>query len=263
MPQEYSPTTALVVVDLQNDFTLPTGSLYVPGGEEVVDLVNAEVDAAAAAGARVVYTQDWHPEHTPHFEADGGLWPVHCVAGTPGAELVDGLHLVHSRTSLLDLPLAFWVLVAFACLLLDRDAHRARLLAGPSAGRSALGRLRLWRVAAAVALGLACGVKWSGLYVVAVFAVMGVLWDVGARRAAGQRHLARGFVLDAVVAALVVLPTVLITYLAGWGERTPIATIERTAALIDRLSRRIEDAVANVSPVQSDDTAVPHALTAR
>ncbi len=94
MPQDYSPTTALVVVDLQNDFTLPTGSLYVPGGEEVVELVNAEVDAAAAAGARVVYTQDWHPEHTPHFERDGGLWPVHCVAGTPGAELVEGLRLV-------------------------------------------------------------------------------------------------------------------------------------------------------------------------
>jgi nicotinamidase/pyrazinamidase len=94
VPQDYSPTTALVVVDLQNDFTLPTGSLYVPGGEEVVELVNAEVDAAAAAGARVVYTQDWHPEHTPHFERDGGLWPVHCVAGTPGAELVEGLRLV-------------------------------------------------------------------------------------------------------------------------------------------------------------------------
>jgi nicotinamidase/pyrazinamidase len=94
VPQDYSPTTALVVVDLQNDFTLPTGSLYVPGGEEVVELVNAEVDAAAAAGARVVYTQDWHPEHTPHFERDGGLWPVHCVAGTPGAELVQGLRLV-------------------------------------------------------------------------------------------------------------------------------------------------------------------------
>lgn len=94
--QAYSPTTALVVVDLQNDFALPSGSLYVPGGEEVVDVVNAEVDAAAAAGSRVVYTQDWHPEHTPHFEADGGLWPVHCVAGTLGADLVDGLRLVPS-----------------------------------------------------------------------------------------------------------------------------------------------------------------------
>jgi hypothetical protein len=54
-----------------------------------------------------------------------------------------------------------------------------------------------------------------------------------------------------------------ITYLAGWSERTPIATIEATAALIDRLSRRIEAAVANVSTAQSDDAAVPHALTAR
>jgi antirestriction protein ArdC len=49
-----------------------------------------------------------------------------------------------------------------------------------------------------------------------------------------------------------------ITYLAGWSERTPIATIDRTAALIDRLSRRIEDAVANVNPAESDaDAAAP------
>ncbi len=54
-----------------------------------------------------------------------------------------------------------------------------------------------------------------------------------------------------------------ISYLAGWSERTPIATIERTAALIDRLSRRIENAVANVNPAQSDHAAAPHALTAR
>jgi nicotinamidase/pyrazinamidase len=39
----------------------------------------------------VVYTQDWHPPHTPHFAADGGIWPVHCVIGSPGAELVPGL----------------------------------------------------------------------------------------------------------------------------------------------------------------------------
>ena len=46
-----------------------------------------------------------------------------------------------------------------------------------------------------------------------------------------------------------------ITYLAGWSERTPIATIERTAALIDRLSRRIEDAVAAVALEPADDDA--------
>ncbi len=94
MTQQYTASTALVVVDMQNDFILPGASLLVPGGAEVVDVVNAEVEAAASAGAVVVYTQDWHPEHTPHFEVDGGLWPVHCVAGTPGADLVDGLRLV-------------------------------------------------------------------------------------------------------------------------------------------------------------------------
>jgi nicotinamidase/pyrazinamidase len=92
-PQEYPPGTALVVVDMQVDFADPTGSLYVRGGEEVVPLVNAEVEAATAAGAPVVVTQDWHPAHTPHFAPDGGLWPVHCVAGTPGAELTAGLRV--------------------------------------------------------------------------------------------------------------------------------------------------------------------------
>ena len=44
--------------------------------------------------ARVVYTQDWHPPSTPHFAKDGGVWPVHCVAGTAGAELYPRLHVV-------------------------------------------------------------------------------------------------------------------------------------------------------------------------
>ncbi|GAB2909300.1 bifunctional nicotinamidase/pyrazinamidase [Rhodococcus aerolatus] len=83
----YSPTTALVVVDVQHDFADPTGGLSVTGGEDTVPAVNAEVEAARAAGAPVLYTQDWHPASTPHFAKDGGTWPVHCVAGTPGAEL--------------------------------------------------------------------------------------------------------------------------------------------------------------------------------
>ena len=84
----YDDETALIVVDVQNDFADPAGSLYVQGGETVVALVNAEVAAAHDAGAPVVYTQDWHPESTPHFEKDGGIWPVHCVADSWGA----GLH---------------------------------------------------------------------------------------------------------------------------------------------------------------------------
>jgi nicotinamidase/pyrazinamidase len=87
MPHAYDPTTALIVVDVQHDFADPDGGLYVRGGEQVVPVVNDEVAAATAAGAPVVYTQDWHPPSTPHFAKDGGVWPVHCVRETWGAEL--------------------------------------------------------------------------------------------------------------------------------------------------------------------------------
>jgi nicotinamidase/pyrazinamidase len=78
--------TALVVVDVQNDFADPKGSLYVKGGETIVPTINRTIEEAKAAGSPVVYTQDWHPESTPHFAKDGGIWPVHCVQGTWGAE---------------------------------------------------------------------------------------------------------------------------------------------------------------------------------
>ena len=81
----FDPGTALVVVDVQNDFADPAGSLAVPGGLEVVTAANAAIARARAGGATVVYTQDWHPAHTPHFAQDGGIWPVHCVQGTWGA----------------------------------------------------------------------------------------------------------------------------------------------------------------------------------
>ncbi len=85
--QPIDRSTALVVVDVQNDFADPSGGLAVRGGDAVVPLVNRAVEAALAAGSFVVYTQDWHPESTPHFAKDGGVWPVHCVADTWGAEL--------------------------------------------------------------------------------------------------------------------------------------------------------------------------------
>ena len=56
---DFTPNTALVVVDVQNDFADPGGSLYVVGGEQVVATINAEIAAARDAGATVVYTQDW------------------------------------------------------------------------------------------------------------------------------------------------------------------------------------------------------------
>ena len=81
----YDARTALLVVDVQNDFADPDGSLYVAGGEQVVPLINREIERALSAGAAVFYTQDWHPPSTPHFAKDGGIWPVHCVQETRGA----------------------------------------------------------------------------------------------------------------------------------------------------------------------------------
>jgi len=99
---DYDPKTALIVVDMQNDFADPEGSLYVHGGEEIVPTVNSEVEYALNGGAFVVYTRDWHPESTPHFARDGGTWPVHCVADTWGAEfhpeLVVGGHEMRKGT---------------------------------------------------------------------------------------------------------------------------------------------------------------------
>jgi len=46
-----------------------------------------EIGRARAAGSPVFYTQDWHPESTPHFQKDGGVWPSHCVKGSWGAQL--------------------------------------------------------------------------------------------------------------------------------------------------------------------------------
>jgi len=92
--RRYDRATALVVVDLQNDFADPSGSLYVREGEVVIPVANGEIADAEAAGSLIVYTQDWHPESTPHFEKDGGLWPVHCVHDTWGAMFHPDLRVI-------------------------------------------------------------------------------------------------------------------------------------------------------------------------
>jgi nicotinamidase/pyrazinamidase len=82
---EYDSRTALIVVDVQNDFADAKGSLYVAGGEAIIPYINREIERAQAAGALVVYSKDWHPPATPHFQKDGGVWPVHCLAQSWGA----------------------------------------------------------------------------------------------------------------------------------------------------------------------------------
>lgn len=83
---------ALVIVDVQNDFA-PGGALAVPRGDEVLAPLNAHL--ASGAFDVVVATRDWHPPDHGSFRDRGGPWPVHCVAGTPGAQLVDGLAVQH------------------------------------------------------------------------------------------------------------------------------------------------------------------------
>ncbi len=90
---DYDRETALLVVDVQHDFAHPSGSLFVQDAPEVIKHVNREIERARAAGSLVVYSQDWHPESTPHFQKDGGVWPVHCVHDTWGAAFHEDLLL--------------------------------------------------------------------------------------------------------------------------------------------------------------------------
>ncbi|MEU6727351.1 phospholipid carrier-dependent glycosyltransferase [Nonomuraea wenchangensis] len=142
-----------------------------------------------------------------------------CLAGLLLA--LDGLHLVFSRTALLDIFLTFWVLAGFACLVVDRDRTRG-LLAG-HAERGPLGELgprlgaRPWRLAAGACLGAACAVKWSGIFFLIAFAVLSLVWDAGARRATGARRAYRGTLthdLPGGLAAMGLLPAAV--FLASW-----------------------------------------------
>ncbi|MGW1534379.1 dolichyl-phosphate-mannose--protein mannosyltransferase [Streptomyces aureus] len=151
-----------------------------------------------------------------------------CLAGTLMA--VDGLHFVMSRTSLLDGVLMFFVLAAFGCLVVDRDRARARLAAAlpadengrvrPDAHIAETTRLgwRPWRWGAGLMLGLAIGTKWNGLYVLAAFCVMAVLWDGASRRVAGARqpYLTWALWRDAVITFLATVPVSLSVYLVSW-----------------------------------------------
>ncbi|WP_427383823.1 dolichyl-phosphate-mannose--protein mannosyltransferase [Janibacter sp. G56] len=139
----------------------------------------------------------------------------------------EGHHFVHSRTGLLDLILMFFLLAGFGALLIDRDWSRAKLarkVAALPAGTTLdwgpwLGA-RPWRWVAGLSLGLAMGTKWSGLYALAVFGLMTVLWDMGARRAVGVRHwIAAGVVKDGPLAFIAMVGTAFVTYIAsyvGW-----------------------------------------------
>jgi nicotinamidase/pyrazinamidase len=87
--------SALLLVDVQNDFC-PGGALAVPEGDRVVPLLSRAAARFSALGLPVYASRDWHPADSTHFKTHGGLWPVHCVQGTPGARLHPDLALPSS-----------------------------------------------------------------------------------------------------------------------------------------------------------------------
>jgi nicotinamidase/pyrazinamidase len=84
--------SALLIIDVQNDFCAG-GALEVKGGDRVVAPINRLIARAEARAEPVYATRDWHPRNTRHFKEFGGEWPVHCVAGTPGAAFHPDLRL--------------------------------------------------------------------------------------------------------------------------------------------------------------------------
>ena len=96
----FDERTALIVVDMQNDFVDPNGTLEVAGADDIIPFINDRIAEAVAAGAVVVYTRDWHPFSTPHFEKDGGIWPVHCVAESWGAEFHPALTVLEDAPTI-------------------------------------------------------------------------------------------------------------------------------------------------------------------
>jgi nicotinamidase/pyrazinamidase len=93
--QAPGPTDALLVVDVQNDF-LPGGALGIHGGDAIVEPLNRVLAAWRSHGLPVFLSRDWHPPGHCSFAAQGGPWPVHCVAGTPGAAFAPALDVTSS-----------------------------------------------------------------------------------------------------------------------------------------------------------------------
>jgi len=173
------------------------------------------------------------------------------IGGLAGVLLAfDGLTFVMSRTALLDIFMAFFLVSAVACLAADRDWFRYRLAdyldrKGLPDLRGRFGPaliFRPWRIAAGVCFGLALGSKWNALYGLAAFALLSLAWDIGARRLAGAGWSAqRGLLRDGIPAfvSLVGLSAVVYLstwaswlatkggYLRDWGELNPEATSTR------------------------------------
>jgi nicotinamidase/pyrazinamidase len=97
--------TAMIVVDVQRDFCAG-GALAASNTPSLLAPLQDCIDTARRSGVTLIFTQDWHPANHNSFQANGGKWPVHCVADTPGAELMPPLSaaagdiVIHKGTSI-------------------------------------------------------------------------------------------------------------------------------------------------------------------
>lgn len=158
------------------------------------------------------------------------------LAGFAGiAMALDGMGIVMSRTGILDNILAYFVLLGFWALLLDREHSRAKLAKRVARGGfRSLSRApgaphvpadpwgprvvgRPWLLAAGIFLGFAGGVKWSAIYAVAVFGLAAFAWSLSARRIAGVRlWFGAGVFRDGLPAFFTLVPAAVAAYLAAW-----------------------------------------------
>lgn len=151
--------------------------------------------------------------------------PLAAIAGL--AMALDGMGITLSRTGLLDNMVTFFVLAGFWAILRDRDYARERLAARVAWPTGSPGRVddvwgphvafRPWLILAGVFVGLACGVKWSGAYALAVFGLLVFFWGLAARRAIGARlWIGAGLWREGVPAFFQLVPTAIVTYVASW-----------------------------------------------
>jgi len=131
MTRHLSRGDALIVVDVQNDFC-PGGALAVPGGDEVVPVINTWIDAARQGGAVIVASRDWHPADHVSFENQGGPWPPHCIGETSGAAFRPDLAL----------PVQTWIVSKGKTA--DADDYSAFDRTGLSRRLKAEGVVRVW-----------------------------------------------------------------------------------------------------------------------
>ena len=132
------------------------------------------------------------------------------VIGTTAGFLLalDGLHITMSRTALLDTPLSFFIVCAFACLIFDRDNNRLRTEISRG--------IRMPRVWMTIFLGLSVATKWSGLYFAVAFVGLMLFWDWQARKNRVEENTRRAWVLHDFLPALLMPVTIVGIYLSSW-----------------------------------------------